>query len=87
MEFLVNSVIGRARAEAIAEGEVRRRAEGEAMGRASLLTRLLEPRFGRLPARVRERVRSASVQDLDAWGDAVPNAPTLEAVFEDTPKR
>ena len=76
MEFLVNSVIGRARAEA----------RGEARGRASLLNRQLERRFGSLPARVRERVWSASVQDLDAWGDAVLNAPTLEAVFEDTPR-
>ena len=91
---LVNSVIGRVRAEGEArgraEGEARGRAEGEArgriLGRASILSRQLEHRFGRLPATVRERVRSASVQDLDAWGHAVLDAPTLEAVFEDTPR-
>ena len=86
----MNSVIGRARAEAMAEGEAngeaRGRAEGEARGRASLLSRLPEHRFGCLPSRVRNRLRSASVQDLDAWGDAVLDAPKLEAVFEDAPR-
>ena len=86
VEFLVNSVIGRARAEAMAEGEANGEARGEAKGKASLLSRLLEHRFGRLPSRVRKRLQSASVQDLDAWGDALLDAPTLEAVFEDTPR-
>ena len=76
---LVNSVIGRVRAVGAARGEAR----GEILGRASILNRLLERRFGRLPATVRERVRTASVQDLDAWGDAALDAPTLEAVFEE----
>ena len=83
---LVNSVIGRVRAEGEAKGEVRGEARGEILGRASILNRLLERRFGRLPATVRERVRSASVQDLDAWGDAVLDAPALEAEFEESPR-
>ena len=60
---------------------------GEVQGRASILNRLLERRFGSLPATVRERLRSASVRELDTWGDAVLEAPTLEAVFEGTPRR
>ena len=60
---------------------------GEVRGRASILNRQLKRRFGSIPATVRERVRSASVRELDAWGDAVLEAPTLEAVFEDTPRR
>ena len=82
MRALAHSVVGKAHAEGVAEGEAR----GEILGRASILNRLLERRFGRLPATVRERVRTASVQDLDAWGDAVLDAPTLEAVFEETPR-
>ena len=75
---LVEELISKGRAEGHAEGE----AKGEVRGRASILNRLLERRFGSLPATVRERVRSASVRELDTWGDAVLEAPTLEAVFE-----
>ena len=75
---LVESVIGRVRSEG--------RSEGRAEGRASILNRLLERRFGRLPPGVRERVRCASVQELDAWADTVLDAPTLEAVFVDPPR-
>ncbi len=67
-----------------AEGEARRHAEGAVRGRASILNRLLERRFGHVPSVVRARIRSASVHELDAWLDAVLDAPTLEAVFEDT---
>ena len=86
MRALAHSVVGKAHAEGVAEGEARGEARGEILGRASILNRLLERRFGRLPATVRERVRTASVQDLDAWGDAVLDAPTLKAVFEATPR-
>ena len=59
---------------------------GEVRGRASVLNRLLERRFGSIPATVRKRVRSAAGDELDAWLDAVLEAPTLEAVFEGTPR-
>ena len=80
------ATVGKLAEALISRGKAMGRAEGEAMGRASILNRLLEHRFGRLPATVRERVRRASVQDLDAWGDAVLDAPTLDAVFEDSPR-
>ena len=91
---LVESVIGRVRSEGRAEGRSEGRAEGRSEGRAegrsegraSILNRLLERRFGRLPPGVRERVRCASVQELDAWADTVLDAPTLEAVFVDPPR-
>ena len=69
-----------------AKGEARGEARGEVRGRASILKRLLARRFGRLPRTVQERIRGATVQELDAWGDAVLDAPTLEAVFGDTPR-
>ena len=74
--------IKRSWAAGIAEGEAR----GEILGRAPILSRLPERRSGSLPATVRERVRSASAQELDAWPDAVLDAPTLEAAFEDAPR-
>ena len=62
----------------------RGRAEEKVRGRASILNRLLERRFGHVLSTVQARVRSATVDELDAWLDAVLDAPTLEAVFEDT---
>ena len=63
---LVDDRISMGRAEGEARGEVR--------GRASILNRLLERRFGQVPAAVRKRVRSAPVHELDAWADAVLDA-------------
>ncbi len=40
--------------------------EGRAEGKAALLLRLLERRFGRLPATVRDRVCAATADDLEA---------------------
>ena len=76
---LAESFVDEGRAEGLAQGRVE--------GRASILNRLLEVRFGRLPSTVRERVRSATVRELDSWADSVLDAPTLEAVFGDTPRR
>ncbi|MCA8954395.1 MAG: Rpn family recombination-promoting nuclease/putative transposase [Planctomycetes bacterium] len=64
-----------------ARGEARGTARGQAEGRADMLLRLLERRFGELPAGVRTRVRTASIEDLDAWALRVLDAPALAAVF------
>ena len=78
---LAESFVDEGRAEGLAKGL----AQGRVEGRASILNRQLEGRFGRLPSTVRERVRSATVQELDSWADSVLDAPTLEAVFRDPP--
>ena len=82
---LAESYINEGRAEGREEGREEGRVEGRVEGRASILNRQLEVRFGRLPSTVRERVRSATVQELDSWADSVLDAPTLEAVFGDPP--
>jgi hypothetical protein len=46
------------------------------------LGKLLVRRFGSLPPSVSERLMNATQTELDAWGEAVLTAPTLEAVFE-----
>ena len=56
--------------------------EGEQKGEASLLLRLLERKFGRLPAQTRKLVRNADPQRLLAWGDRVLTAERLDEVFE-----
>ena len=58
-------------------GIVKGRVEGE----SKLLKRLLERRFGALPAWAIEKLSNATEPALYAWGEAILTAPTLEAVF------
>ena len=64
-----------------ASGEARGLAKGRAEGEAKSLTRLLELRFGPLPAAVKMRVGGANLAQLDAWIDRVLDAKSLDAVF------
>ena len=64
-------------------GEARGRAAGLAEGEAKSLTRLLQRRFGPLPAAIQSRIAAASVAELDGWTDQVLDAPSLEAMFGD----
>lgn len=58
-----------------------------AKGRAELLSRQLEHRFGELPAELRSRIEAASIQDLDQWGLRLVSVGTLEEVFAEAPPR
>lgn len=57
------------------------RDEGHIEGKANLLTRQLEHRFGSLSEAVHACLAAAGDAELDAWGKAVLSAPSLEAVF------
>lgn len=46
-----------------------------------LLERQLEQRFGQLPQSVRNRIHDAATDDLQMWGLALLDAPSLERVF------
>ena len=70
-------VLGNIMKKLIAEGEARGIAKGEAMS----LSRLLERRFGPLPATVKARTGRANLAQLDAWIDRVLDAKSLGAVF------
>jgi len=50
-------------------------------GRAQMLKRQMKKRFGALPDEVLQRVDTASVSELDAWGENLLDAGTLEDVF------
>jgi hypothetical protein len=65
----------------IAKGLEQGRLEGELVGQAALLERLLTRRFGPLPEEVREQLSAASREQLEAWGDRVLDAGTLAEVF------
>lgn len=67
--------------QGLEKGLERGRAEGRAEGRAMSLTRLLERRFGRLPAALRARIDSADADTLDRWLDRVLDAADLDGIF------
>ena len=58
------------------------REEGREEGRVELLERQLVRRFGApLPDWVRPRLQAAGIAQLDAWAEAIFDAPSLEALF------
>ena len=61
----------------LAEGK----AEGEAKGKAEALIRLVEKRFGPLPAGQRERILAAGEVTVEAWLDRLMEVPSLEALL------
>jgi len=65
----------------IAKGIAKGITQGIAKGESKLLTRQLERRFGALPAWAAEKLSNATEPALEAWGEAILSAPTLEAVF------
>jgi hypothetical protein len=58
---------------------------GRIEGEAKALIRLVERRFGPLPAAVRERILAADSTMVEGWLDRLMEAPSLDAVFADRP--
>ena len=56
--------------------------QGLLQGESKLLRKLLEHRFGVLPSWATDKLKCATEQDLEAWGEAVLTAPNLDAVFD-----
>src|SRR5690606_19595885 len=65
------------RAEGREEGRAEGREEGRAEGRAEVVVEQLQLKFGPLPEATRERVRNASVEELDRWAERILSAPSL----------
>ena len=61
------------------EGEQR----GLRAGEARVLLRLVEKKFGTVTPEVRERINSASADDLLRWGERLLAAGGLDEVFSD----
>jgi hypothetical protein len=57
-------------------------AKGMAEGMAEGLAKVLERRFGAIPAALRQRIFDADVETLDLWVERAFEAPDLQAVFE-----
>ena len=56
-------------------------AEGFEKGQRTILRRLLELRFGPLPARLTDRLDHASADELTQWAERVLDARSLDALF------
>ncbi|MCW5572406.1 MAG: DUF4351 domain-containing protein [Steroidobacteraceae bacterium] len=65
-------------AQGKAEGKAEGMAEGKAEGRAELVARQLTLRFGPLGDGARARISAASIEDLDAIGERLLTAQTLQ---------
>lgn len=74
-------LLAEGRAEGEAKGRAEGRAEGEARGVAGSLLRVLERRFGRVPAKYRLAIQNGQIDQLQAWLDRAIDAPSLKAVF------
>lgn len=67
------------------EGRLEGKAEGRAEGKAELLLRQLQRRFGAVPERWRAVVLAADGGQLEAWGEAIFDAASLDDLLG-TPK-
>jgi hypothetical protein len=67
------------------EAELRQagRQEGRQEGEATLLTRLLQKRFGKLLDSVRARLRDATPDRLEYWGERLLDVTSLNDLFDD----
>ena len=74
-------IVERARRQGREEGIERGIEQGGVRGRRSMLERQLRRRFGGLAPEVAERLRRASAEELEAWGESLLDADTPEGVF------
>jgi hypothetical protein len=65
----------------ISSFEQRGLARGRQEGQSKMLASLLTKRFGTLPEPIQARLATASPGELEAWGEALLDAPTLDSVF------
>ncbi|MFZ4539717.1 DUF4351 domain-containing protein, partial [Propionivibrio sp.] len=57
--------------------------EGMIKGESMLLERLIVKRFGSVPDDVRARLRTATVDQLEAWAERILDSCTLAEIFND----
>jgi hypothetical protein len=75
----MKNVIDTAKGEGWEEG----RQEGMQQGEAKTLLKILEKRFGQVPAAVIKQMQAADTSQLEAWIDASLDAASLQEIFRD----
>ena len=78
---IADTLLAEGKARGLAEGLAVGEEKGLAEGKAETLTRQLERRFGPLPRQERARIAAAELGQIEAWLDAVLDAPDLKSVF------
>lgn len=63
------------------EGKREGKREGKQEGEANILCRLLEKKFGPLSPKLRKKIKSASVEDLEKWTDRLFEAQSLDELL------
>jgi len=66
----------------LVEGEQKGKQAGLAEGERLIVTRLLEKRFGKLPAVVQTRLKQATLTELEQWSVELLTANCLEDIFK-----
>lgn len=66
-----------------AEGKAEGQAKGNIEGKATLLIKLLEFKFGILPQNYIDKIVNATADTLDEWGIKMIHAQSLEEIFND----
>lgn len=74
-------------AEGVAKGVAQGMAKGVAKGRTELVLKLLNLKFGKLSARTKKRVSSATAAELDGFAERILTATTLGEVWRPAKKR
>ena len=69
----------------MAQGRVEGLAEGEAKGKADMLLLQLRRRNKTLPAGIEDRVRAASIEQLDEWSGRFADGKSLSEIFDAEP--
>ena len=64
------------------EGRKEGRKDGRKEGEVHIFRRLLQGKFGaNLPAHLEEKLKGASLEEIETWTDRLLNAQSLEDVF------
>lgn len=75
------AVMEEALEQGLAQGLAQGRQEGRLEGERILVLRQVQHRFGEVPDAVRQRVQSASRDELEIWADRILDAESLNEVF------
>ena len=79
--LLDHKVLGREFKKGLAQGREEGREEGRNEGEATLLRRLLEHRFHKLPKWVDRKLGTATPAELEEWGERLVEKKSLTAIF------
>ncbi len=80
--LLDHKVLGREFNKGLAQGLEQGREEGRNKGEATLLRRLLEHRFQKLPKWVDRKLATTTPTELEEWGDRLVEKKSLAAIFD-----